>query len=220
MYGGLQDNSSWLVSRSSPGGIASSQWENTVRRRTASGVFVDPTDPTYIYAEAQGGYIGRINRKTHEVRDIKPLPNYKEGKLRFNWNTPIHVSPTRNGTIYIGSQFLHRSTDFGQTWERVSPDLSTNDPDKQKQEQSGGVTVDNSSAELHTTSSPLANHAQSVAERAGTEDGNLKSRATAARPDERRRNVSGFPGSRGLHVNRAISIRNHLRDFDAHTSAK
>src|SRR4029078_162470 len=80
---------------------------------------------------------------------IKPLPNYKEGKLRFNWNTPIHV--TQAGTLYLGAQFLFRSRDHGQTWDRISPDLTTNDPEKQKQEQSGGVSVDNSSAEMHTT---------------------------------------------------------------------
>ena len=114
-------------------------------------MFVDPTDPDSIYAESQGGYIGRVNRKTHESRDIKPLPGYKEGKLRFNWNTPIHISPTQKGTIYIGAQFLFRSRDFGQSWDRISPDLTTNDPAKQKQEESGGVTVDNSSAEMHTT---------------------------------------------------------------------
>src|SRR6058998_3376550 len=114
-------------------------------------MFVDPTDPDYVYAEYQGGEIARVNRKTHETRNIKPLPQYKEGKLRFNWNTPIHVSPTRRGTIYLGAQVLFRSRDYGQTWERVSPDLTTNDPEKQNQEQSGGVTVDNSSAEMHTT---------------------------------------------------------------------
>jgi len=114
-------------------------------------MFPDPVDPDYIYAESQGGYIGRINRKTHESRSIQPLPQYKEGKLRYNWNTPIHVSPTQDGTIYLGGQFLFRSRDHGQLWERISPDLTTNDPEKQKQEQSGGVTVDNSSAEMHTT---------------------------------------------------------------------
>src|SRR5436190_19292272 len=114
-------------------------------------MFADPSDPDYIYAESQGGEIGRINRKTHESRNIKPLPEYKEGKLRYNWNTPIHLSPTQKGTIYIGAQFLFRSRDHGQTFERISPDLTTNDPAKQQQEQSGGVTIDNSSAEMHTT---------------------------------------------------------------------
>ena len=150
VYGGLQDNSSWIGDSAYPGGITNDRWEN-VYGGDGFWVFADPSDPDYVYAESQGGYIGRINRKTHESRSIQPLPGYKEGKLRYNWNTPIHVSATQSGTIYIGAQFLFRSRDHGQTWERISPDLSTNDPEKQKQEQSGGITVDNSSAEMHTT---------------------------------------------------------------------
>src|SRR5437867_1938930 len=174
VYGGLQDNSSWVGESQYPGGIAKSQWEN-MYGGDGFWMFVDPTDPDYLYAESQGGYIGRVNRKTHETRDIKPLPLYKEGKLRFNWNTPIHVSPTRNGTIYIGSQFLHRSRDFGQTWQRISPDLTTNDPEKQKQEQSGGVTVDNSSAEMHPTIFAIGESPKNpLVTRAGTDDGNLQ----------------------------------------------
>src|SRR5678815_4113177 len=148
VYGGLQDNSSWVGESQFPGGIANSQWEN-MYGGDGFWMFADPTDPDYLYAESQGGYIGRINRKTHESRGIQPLPGYKEGKLRYNWNTPIQVS--KNGTLYIGAQFLFRSKDHGQTWDRISPDLTTNDPEKQKQEQSGGVTVDNSAAEMHTT---------------------------------------------------------------------
>ena len=127
-----------------------SQWEN-LYGGDGFWMFEDPADPTYIYAEAQGGTIGRVNRNTHEIRGIQPLPNYGEKKLRFNWNTPIHMSPNEKGTLYIGAQFLFRSRDHGQTWDRISPDLTTNDPEKQKQEESGGVTVDNSSAEMHTT---------------------------------------------------------------------
>ena len=174
VYGGLQDNSSWIGESQFPGGIAKSQWEN-MYGGDGFWMFVDPTDPEYLYAEAQGGSIGRVNRKTHETRDIQPLPHYKEGKLRFNWNTPIHISPTRNGTIYIGSQFLHRSRDFGQTWERISPDLTTNDPAKQKQEESGGVTVDNSAAEMHTTIFAIAESPKNTqVVWAGTDDGNLQ----------------------------------------------
>src|SRR5207249_3304239 len=107
--------------------------------------------------------------------NIKPLPQYKEGKLRFNWNTPIHVSPTRRGTIYLGAQVLFRSRDYGQTWERVSPDLTTNDPEKQKQEQSGGVTVDNSSAEMHTTIFAISESPKNPdVVWAGTDDGNVQ----------------------------------------------
>ena len=174
VYGGLQDNSSWVGESEYPGGITSSRWEN-MYGGDGFWMFVDPTDPDYIYAEYQGGEIGRVNRKTHESRNIKPLPRYAEGKLRYNWNTPIHVSATRKGTIYIGAQFLFRSRDFGQTWDRISPDLTTNDPAKQRQEQSGGVTIDNSSAETHTTiyaisESPKNPNVLWV----GTDDGNVQ----------------------------------------------
>jgi photosystem II stability/assembly factor-like uncharacterized protein len=150
VYGGLQDNSSWIGDSAYPGGITNDRWEN-IYGGDGFWVFADPSDNDYVYAESQGGYIGRVNRKTHESRGIQPLPEYNEKKLRYNWNTPIHVSPTQNGTIYLGAQFLFRSRDHGQSWERISPDLTTNDPEKQKQEQSGGITVDNSSAEMHTT---------------------------------------------------------------------
>jgi len=174
VYGGLQDNSSWIGDSSYPGGITNSRWEN-VYGGDGFWAFADTADPDYIYAESQGGEMSRINRKTLESRNIKPLPQYKEGKLRFNWNTPIHLSPTQKGTLYIGSQFLFRSRDHGQTWERISSDLTTNDAEKQKQEQSGGITVDNSSAEMHTTifsicESPKDSNLIWV----GTDDGNVQ----------------------------------------------
>ena len=174
VYGGLQDNSSWVGDSQYPGGITNSRWEN-MYGGDGFWMFADPSDPDYIYAESQGGYIGRINRKTHESRSIQPLPQYKEGKLRYNWNTPIHLSPKNDGTIYIGAQFLFRSRDHGQTWERISPDLTTNDPEKQKQEQSGGVTVDNSAAEMHTTIYAIAESPKdSNTVWVGTDDGNVQ----------------------------------------------
>ncbi len=174
VYGGLQDNSSWVGESEYPGGITNSRWEN-MYGGDGFWMFVDPADPDYIYAEYQGGEIGRVNRRTHETRNVKPLPRYREGKLRYNWNTPIHVSATRKGTIYIGAQFLFRSRDFGQTWDRISPDLTTNDPAKQQQEQSGGVTVDNSSAETHTTIYAIAESPKNPnVVWVGTDDGNLQ----------------------------------------------
>lgn len=174
VYGGLQDNSSWVGDSQYPGGITNGRWEN-MYGGDGFWMFVDPADPDYIYAEYQGGGIARINRKTHETRNIQPLPQYKEGKLRYNWNTPIHLSPTQKGTIYIGAQFLFRSRDHGQTWERVSPDLTTNDSNKQKQEQSGGVTVDNSAAEMHTTIYAIAESPKnSNVVWVGTDDGNVQ----------------------------------------------
>ena len=172
VYGGLQDNSSWVGDSQFPGGITNGQWEN-MYGGDGFWMFADPTDPDYLYAESQGGYIGRVNRKTHESRGIQPLPGYKEGKLRYNWNAPIQVS--KDGTLYIGSQFLFRSKDKGQTWDRISPDLTTNDPNKQKQEESGGVSVDNSSAEMHTTIYAIAESPKNQnLIWAGTDDGNVQ----------------------------------------------
>ena len=149
VYGGLQDNSSWAGDSAYPGGITNSRWEN-LYNGDGFWVFVDPADPNFVYAEMQGGFIGRIDRRTLAARDIQPKAGYKE-KLRWNWNTPIHVSRLEKGKLYIGAQFLFVTKDGGQSWQRISPDLTTNDPEKQKQEQSGGITVDNSAAEMHTT---------------------------------------------------------------------
>src|ERR1700674_2785650 len=174
VFGGLQDNSAWMGDSQYPGGITNSRWEN-LYGGDGFWVFPDPSDPNYVYAEAQGGYIGRVNRVTLENRAIKPQPTYREGKLRFNWNTPIHMSPNEKGTLYIGAQFLFRSRDHGQSWDRISPDLTTNDPEKQKQEESGGVTVDNSYAEMHTTIYSISEsprEGQTIW--AGTDDGNLQ----------------------------------------------
>ena len=198
VYGGLQDNSVWVGDSQYPGGITSSRWEN-LYNGDGFWAFVDPSAPDYVIAEYQGGMIARINLRTHETRDIQPklsaadLKRFK--KLRFNWNTPLALSPHEPGTIYIGAQFLMRSRDHGQTWERISPDLSTNDPHKQLQEQSGGITVDNSAAEMHTTiysisESPL----QPGLIWAGTDDGNLQlTRDGGGHWDNVIGNVAGLP---------------------------
>ncbi len=173
VYGGLQDNSSWAGDSAYPGGITNSRWEN-LYNSDGFWVFVDPLDPNFVYAEGQGGYIGRIDRRTLAARDIQPKAGFQE-KLRWNWNTPIHVSRLEKGKLYIGSQFLFVTKDGGQSWQRISPDLTTNDPEKQKQEQSGGITVDNSAAEMNTTiysicESPRDGKTIWV----GTDDGNLQ----------------------------------------------
>ena len=193
VYGGLQDNSSWVGQSQYPGGITNAQWEN-MYGGDGFWMFSDPADPDYLYAEYQGGYIARVNRRTHQSRDIQPKPNYKE-KLRWNWNTPIALSPNEKGTIYIGAQFLFRSRNHGQSWERISPDLTTNDPEKQKQEQSGGITVDNSAAEMHTT---IYSISESPKDKSviwvGTDDGNLQITRDGARTwSNVAGNVPGLP---------------------------
>jgi photosystem II stability/assembly factor-like uncharacterized protein len=172
-YGGLQDNTNWIGDSEAAGGVSVTHWR-PVLGGDGFHAFADPADPNYVYAETQGGEIARYNRKTEDLRSIKPTPGYKE-KLRFNWNTPMHLSPNEKGTLYIGAQFLFRSRDHGESWERISPDLTTNDPEKQKQEESGGITVDNSSAEMHTT---IYSISESPKDKnliwVGTDDGNVQ----------------------------------------------
>jgi photosystem II stability/assembly factor-like uncharacterized protein len=173
VYGGLQDNSSWVGDSSYPGGVGNAQWEN-MYGGDGFWMWQDPSDADYVYAEAQGGEIGRVNRFTHQIRTIKPYARYGE-KLRFNWNTPIQVSPTDKNTLYLGAQFLFRSRDKGQSWERISPDLTTNDPEKQKQEESGGISIDNSAAEMNTTVYAISESPRSAQVIwVGTDDGNVQ----------------------------------------------
>jgi photosystem II stability/assembly factor-like uncharacterized protein len=173
VYGGLQDNSSWVGDSSYPGGITNSRWEN-MYGGDGFWMFPDPSDHDYIYTEYQGGTIARVNRHTHLARDIQPRANYKE-KLRWNWNTPIALSPTDKNTVYIGAQFLFRSRDHGQTWDRISPDLTSNSPQEQLQEQSGGITVDNSAAEMHTTIYSISESPKDAnVIWVGTDDGNVQ----------------------------------------------
>jgi photosystem II stability/assembly factor-like uncharacterized protein len=174
VYGGLQDNSSWVGPSRGTSGVLNRDWRS-VYGGDGFWAFPDPTDNDYVYAEYQGGHIARINKQTLETKDIRPFAQAGERKLRNNWNTPIHLSPTQKGTLYIGSQYLYRSRDHGDSWERVSPDLTTNDPAKQQQEQSGGLTVDNSDAEAHTTIYTISESPKNPnVVWVGTDDGNLQ----------------------------------------------
>jgi hypothetical protein len=150
VYGGLQDNGSWSAPSRGAAGVQNRDWRS-IGFGDGFWAFRDPSDPDVVYTEYQGGKLSRIRLSTGENRDIQPLPGKGEPAYRYNWNTPIHLSPTQPDTMYIGSQFLFRTRDRGETWEKISPDLTTNDPKRQQQLQSGGLTIDNSTAENHTT---------------------------------------------------------------------
>lgn len=149
VYGGLQDNGSWYGPSQSPGGINNSDWNN-VGFGDGFYVFADPVDPDILYWQWQGGNFVRYYQQTGEVKEIRPYGDEQLGKLRWNWNSAIAFSPTTNN-MYVGSQYLFRSPDRGDSWERISPDLTTNDPERQNQEKSGGITIDNSTAENNAT---------------------------------------------------------------------
>lgn len=174
VYGGLQDNGTWMGPSQAPGGVSNHHWR-TIGGGDGFAVTTDPGDPDIVYLESQGGRIVRYRRSNGESKEIYPYARGEEKKLRFNWNTPIYASPTQKGTIYIGSQYLMRSKDRGDSWERVSPDLTTNDQSRQKQLESGGLTVDNSSAENYTTIITISESGKNPnVVWVGTDDGNVQ----------------------------------------------
>jgi photosystem II stability/assembly factor-like uncharacterized protein len=174
IYGGLQDNGSWYGPSASEGGINARDW-NSIGYGDGFRVLKHPSK-NIIYSEMQGAEnVWRYDVDNKLVKTIQPLPLEGYAKLRFNWNAPMAVSKFKHDRIYIGSQFLHKSEDMGNTWEIISPDLTTNDKTKQEQENSGGLSMDNSGAENHTTiftiaESPLDENIVWV----GTDDGNVQ----------------------------------------------
>lgn len=150
VYGGLQDNGSWEGPSRAPGGIKPGDW-NSIGMGDGFWAFVDKQDHNTIYSEYQGGKLLRLNRKIGELKNIPPVAGEGEEDLRFNWNTPLLVSEVNIGTIYYGSQYLHKSTDQGESWQTISPDLTTDDPKRQRQASTGGITIDNSTAENNAT---------------------------------------------------------------------
>jgi len=174
VYGGLQDNGTWMGPSRGVDGIPNRLWR-VIGMGDGFWAFSDPSDADYAYVEYQGGKISRFRKSTGESRDIKPLPRTGEPGFRFNWNTPIHPSANHPGTIYLGGQFLFRSRDHGESWDRISPDLTTNDPDRQHQELSGGLTIDNSDAEKYETIYSIAESPKNgEVIWAGTDDGNVQ----------------------------------------------
>ena len=149
VYGGLQDNGSWMAPSKSAGGVENADWEN-VGFGDGFYVFADNIDPNILYWQWQGGNFVRYYKNSGEAKEIRPYGDKETGDLRWNWNSSIHLSPTTNA-IYVGAQYLFKSNDRGDSWKRISPDLTTNDPKRQQQEVSGGLTLDNSTAENNTT---------------------------------------------------------------------
>ena len=152
VYGGMQDNGSWrgpaYVWRDQ--GIRNSYWQE-IAFGDGFDVVPDLDDSQYGYAMSQQGFVARYDWKTGNNYIVRPTPPDAKTKLRFNWNAAIGQDPFDNSTVYFGSQFVHKSTDKGLTWEVISPDLTTNDPEKQKQSESGGLTMDATGAENHCT---------------------------------------------------------------------
>jgi photosystem II stability/assembly factor-like uncharacterized protein len=174
VYGGLQDNGSWMAPSSAPGGVRNGDW-HSVHGGDGFWVVPDLTDAHIVYAESQGGEIQRIDTRNLKSASIRPQTTLAKEKLRWNWNTPIVAGAANKKNLYIGAQYLFKSTNQGRSWAKISPDLTTSDKRKMEQENSGGLSADNTSAENHCTiftlaESPIDENIIWV----GTDDGNLQ----------------------------------------------
>lgn len=151
IYGGLQDNGSWRGPAYTwhNGPIINEMFEFLMGGDGFDAMPV-PGDGRYCYAQSQGGSLRRFDLTTGWNKSIRPVADGDE-KLRFNWNAALAQDPFDNSTIYFGSQHVHRSTDRGDSWTKISPDLTTNDPEKQKQDESGGISLEATGAENHCT---------------------------------------------------------------------
>jgi len=125
VVGGTQDNNTqYGPSRTgNTSGIRNSDWRTTIGG-DGHDCAIDPEDPNTVYCEMQNGYLRRYDRRTGSSIDIRPQPAKGEDSLRFNWDSPILISPHSHTRLYFGSQKLHRSDDRGDSWTEISPDLS------------------------------------------------------------------------------------------------
>jgi len=195
VYCGLQDNGAWGGPSASldSSGILNSDWYMV---SSGDGFFVqpDPKNPDTVYANYQMNSISRFDLKIGRGKAVRPAAPLNEAPFRFNWNSPIHISPHDSQIVYCGGQYLFRTTDGGASWTIASPDLTTNDPQKQK-DSGGPITSDNSGAEMHCTITAIA---ESPLKKGviwcGTDDGNIQ----LTRDDGRTwmnlvRNIKGLP---------------------------
>lgn len=176
VYGGMQDNGSWAgpayVWRNS--GIRNSYWQE-ISFGDGFDVSPDPADSRFGYTMSQEGYLSRYDKSTGYNAYIRPTHPDAGKFLRFNWNSGLAQDPFSKTTIYYGSQFLHKSTDRGNTWSIISPDLTTNNPAKLKQGESGGITMDATGAENHCTILAIApSSKQEGVIWVGTDDGKVQ----------------------------------------------
>ncbi len=152
VYGGMQDNGSWKGPNTTweTAGIRNWDWQEV---GFGDGFATVPiaNDPMTGYAMSQEGFLVRWNLRAGERRDIRPSPPPDEPELRFNWNAAIAADPFDPNGVYYGSQYVHKSTNRGDSWTIISPDLTSNRKDWQHQDKSGGLTLDVTGAENFTT---------------------------------------------------------------------
>jgi photosystem II stability/assembly factor-like uncharacterized protein len=179
--GGLQDNGTWYgPSRNKEiAGIMNDDWR-MISFGDGFHIVVHPEYPDLFLSESQAGNVLRTDMRTREQQAVSPQPRRADGapgselKYRFNWNAPLVASPHDPETVYLGGNVVFKSTDFGSIWKVISPDLTTNNPEKQKSA-GGPAGFENTGAENHCTIISLKESpSQPGLIWAGTDDGNVQ----------------------------------------------
>jgi photosystem II stability/assembly factor-like uncharacterized protein len=228
VYGGLQDNGSFSGPAYvwSNGGIINESWDFLMGGDGFDAKPV-PGEPRYCYAQSQGGSLNRCDILTGSIKNIRPQPAQGE-RLRFNWNSALAQDPFDNNTIYFGSQFVHKSTNRGDTWEKISPDLTTNDTEKLNQSKSGGLTIDATGAENHCTIITISpSKVQKGLIWAGTDDGQVQFTSDGGKTwSNVSENIKGAPKkawipqitASSFNASEAFVVLNNYRqgDYSAH----
>ena len=189
VYGGLQDNGSYATAsftRDARGILSDSNWK--MHWGDGQDSAFNPYDWTDGYSSMEKGTYFKYNPKTRALKRISPSSlntidfdktfedfETNPDQLRYNWSSPLVMSPHDPSHIFVGANHLFKSMDKGETWSIISPDLTTNDPVKKKRGVSGGITPDNSGAEYHCaiftiSVSPMSEDLIWI----GTDDGNVQ----------------------------------------------
>jgi photosystem II stability/assembly factor-like uncharacterized protein len=180
VYGHMQDYASLRGPSNSLSGetIHPSLWTTTAGCETGWNI-PDPVDPDVVWGGCYAGVVERFDLRTGRARTVSPWPERTMGanagqvKLRMNWTFPIAISPHDHEVVYVGSQHVHRTSDGGQTWTTISPDLTLNDPAMMGD--SAGLTVDNLSVEYAGVVFAIAESPREKGQIwAGTNDGLLQ----------------------------------------------
>ena len=222
--GGLQDNNAWCGPSMSfnPRGITNDDWY-TIGGGDGFYAMPDPNDPNIVYTESQDGNLLRRNLVAGENKSIRPREEEGEKFYRFQWNSPIVISKYDANTVYYGGNFLFKSTNRGDSWSKVGPDLTTNVdrntlsimgkvPDKNTRSRHDGVQQ---YPAITTISESPVNKAVLWA---GTDDGNLQ----VTRDSQTWKNVvDKVPGlPKGTYVSRVVASKENegtaYATFDGH----
>lgn len=179
VYGAQQDNSTISVPSNSPGGLTPLQHWYAVGGGESGHIAVDPRNPSIVYAGNYIGTISRVDLEKGHARNVVAYPQMHDGvaprdiQYRFQWNAPIRLSPHNPDILYHCSQYVHKSTNGGQSWEVISPDLSTN-KDAYHDIPGGPIQHDHTGVELYTTIFAFEESPHQAGELwAGTDDGRL-----------------------------------------------